>query len=123
MLYRFLADLVVVLHLGFVLFVVTGGVLAARWPALRWLHLPAAAWGVLVELAGLICPLTYLEVSLRRSAGEAGYAGGFVEHYLIGILYPAGLTRATQLMLGALVLAVNAWAYGRLLRRARAVHA
>lgn len=119
MLHRLLADLVVVLHLAFVLFVVLGGLLVLRRPWLAVLHVPAAVWGALVEFADLFCPLTTLENSLRQRAGEAGYPGGFIEHYVIAVLYPAGLTRGVQLLLGAVVVAVNVWVYARLLRRAR----
>ena len=119
MLYRFLADLVVVLHLAFVLFVVAGGLLVWRWPRLAWLHVPAAAWGALIEFAGWICPLKPLENRLRRLGGEAGYAGGFVEEYLLAVLYPSGLTRTHQLVLGMLVLALNLAVYGLLLRKRR----
>ena len=118
--YRVLADLVVVAHAAFVLFVVAGGFLVLRWPRLAWLHLPAAAWGALIEFAGWICPLTPLENRLRRLGGEAGYAGGFVEEYLLAVLYPSGLTRTHQLVLGALVLGVNLAVYGWVLwRRSR----
>ena len=117
MLYRWLADAVVVLHAAFVVFVVLGGVLVIRWRRLAWLHVPAAIWGALIEFKGWICPLTPLENYLRRRAGLEGYAGGFVEHYVIPALYPAGLTRPTQALLGTLVLAVNVVAYGVLLRR------
>lgn len=119
MLFRVLADLVVVVHLAFVLFVVLGGLLVLRWPRAMWLHLPAAAWGVWIELSGGICPLTPLENSLRRSGGLAGYSGGFVERYLLGVLYPDGLTREIQLGLAALVLLVNAAVYGWVLLRWR----
>ena len=119
MIYRALADLVVTLHLGFVLFVVSGGLLVMRWPGLAWIQIPAAVWGVLIEYAGWICPLTPLENWLRSRGGEAGYAGGFVEHYLLPTLYPQGLTRGTQLVLGSLVLVINAAAYGTLLMRTR----
>ena len=115
--YRALADLVLVLHLGFVLFVVLGGLLVLRWPLLAWLHLPAAAWGALIEFAGWICPLTPLEQRLRVLAGDGGYQGGFIEHYVTAWLYPAGLTRSTQLLLGVLVILVNLLIYLRLLRR------
>src|SRR5512144_911769 len=100
MLYQRLADLVVVIHFAFVLFVVLGAFLVLRWPRLAWVHLPAAVWGVLIEYAGWICPLTPLEHWLRRAAGESGYEGGFVEHYIIPVLYPLGLTRMTQWVLG-----------------------
>jgi hypothetical protein len=115
-----LADLVVVLHAAFVVFVVAGGFLALRWPRLVWLHVPAAVWGVLIEFGGWLCPLTPLENALRSRAGEAGYAGGFVEHYLHALLYPVGLTTRHQWVLGALVLAVNIGAYVLLLRSHRA---
>lgn len=112
--HRLLADLVLALHLAFVVFVVLGGFLVHRWPHLAWLHLPALAWGVLIELAGWICPLTPLENSLRRGAGEAGYEGGFIEHYLLAVLYPDGLTRQVQLLLAAALLSLNMAVYARL---------
>ena len=118
-LFRLLADLVVVVHLAFVLLVVFGGLLVLRWPRLALIQLPAAVWGVVIEWAGWICPLTPLENSLRARGGAAGYRGGFVEHYLLGVLYPAGLTRNVQMVLGLTVLLVNAIAYGLLLARLR----
>jgi hypothetical protein len=119
MVYRLLADLVLAVHLAFVLFVVAGGFLVAwRW-GLRWLHLPAAAWGALISLAGWVCPLTPLENHLRRLGGAAGYEGGFIEHYIVSVLYPAGLTRGHQLLLAAGVVAVNLALYGWVLRRRR----
>jgi hypothetical protein len=108
---RFLADLLVVLHALFVLFVVAGGFLALRWRRLAWLHVPAALWGAAIEFMGWICPLTPLENQLRRLAGEAGYQGGFVEHYLIPTLYPTDYTLALRLTLGALVVVLNGLAY------------
>jgi hypothetical protein len=121
MLYRFLADAVLVLHLLFVAFVVAGGLLALRWRWMPWVHLPALAWGVIVELMGWICPLTPLENMLRAAGGEAGYAGGFIEHYLLPMLYPAALTRDTQWLLGGGLLAFNVVVYLLLwLRRRRA---
>lgn len=108
-----LADAVVVLHLLFVAFVVAGGLLVWRWPALAWLHVPAALWGATVEWTGWICPLTPLENRLRAAAGQAGYESGFVEHYLLPLLYPAALTRGTQLVLGAVVVVVNVAVYAR----------
>jgi hypothetical protein len=119
MLYRALADAVVMVHVLFVSFVVIGGFVAWRWPQLAWVHLPAAAWGVAIEFGGWICPLTPLENALRARAGLAGYSGGFVEHHMIGWLYPVGLTPRTQVVLGALALLVNIAAYGLLLRRPR----
>ncbi|HEJ3978977.1 TPA: DUF2784 domain-containing protein [Pseudomonas aeruginosa] len=115
--YRLAADALVWLHLGFILFVLFGGLLPLRWPRLAWLHLPAVAWGCAVEFLGLPCPLTPLENRLRRAAGDAGYSGGFVEHYLLPLLYPAGLTPAVQWILGAIVLLVNLIAYLYLLHR------
>jgi hypothetical protein len=117
MAHRILADLVVGVHVLFVVFVVAGGLLALRWPWVAAAHLPAAVWGTLIELEGWICPLTPLEQSLRTSAGQAGYQGGFIEHYLLPVLYPEGLTRGTQWTLGALVIGVNLTVYGVALRR------
>ncbi|WP_316151839.1 DUF2784 domain-containing protein [Cupriavidus sp. BIC8F] len=114
-----LADLVVIVHGLFILFVVAGGLLVLRWPRVAWLHLPAAAWGVLIEWSGWICPLTPLENTLRQAAGQAGYSGGFVERYLLPLIYPAGLTPAVQLWLGAVVLAVNLAVYALWWRRRR----
>lgn len=115
-----LADAVVVVHLLFIVFAVLGGALLLRWPRLVWLHLPAACWGAYVEFSGRICPLTPLENTLRERAGQAGYQGGFVEHYLLPVIYPAGLTRDTQLVLGAIVVGLNVAFYARWLRRRRA---
>ena len=119
MAYRLLADAVLVLHLLFVVFVVAGGLLALRWPRAAWLHLPALAWGAAIEFFGWICPLTPLEILLRRRGGEAGYAGGFVEHYLLPVLYPAALTRELQWTLGAGLLLFNALVYALVWRRWR----
>ena len=112
MLYGLLADLALFLHLAFVLFVVLGGLLVYRWPRVSWLHLPAAVWGASVELGGWLCPLTPLEIWLRTKAGGEGYSGDFIEQYFQPILYPAGLTRVNQLVLGLVVVAVNAAVYG-----------
>jgi uncharacterized protein DUF2784 len=111
MVYRAAADSVLVLHGAFVLFVMLGGLLVLRWTNLAWLHVPAVVWAAFVEFTGRICPLTPLEVALRERAGEAGYAGDFVEHYVVSLLYPEGLTRDTQTTLGALVVIVNALIY------------
>ena len=111
-----LADLVVVVHAVFVAFVVLGGLLVLRWPWVVWLHLPAVAWGALVELAGWTCPLTPLEQRLRG----AEYSGGFVDRYCLPILYPENLTRPVQSALGALVIVVNLAVYAVVLRRRRA---
>jgi hypothetical protein len=123
MLYDLLADLVVLTHFAFVVFVVAGAFLVLIWPRLAWIHVPAAAWGALIEFAGWICPLTPLENWLRMGGGTQAYRGGFIEHYIIPILYPSGLTRGTQILLGVLVLSINAGVYGWLLiskRKARA---
>jgi len=119
MLDRIAADAVLVLHFAFVVFVVLGGALVLRWPKLAWIHLPAVVWAALVEVNGWICPLTPLEVSLRRASGEAGYAGDFLEHYLVALLYPEGLTRATQIILASVVLAINVVIYAAALIRSR----
>ncbi len=118
MAYRILADFVVVVHFGFVLFVVLGGLLALRWRSIIKLHLPAAAWGVLIEFAGWTCPLTPLENWLRKMGTEAGYRGSFVEHYLLSILYPESLTRNLQIALGLVALTINLAIYWRVLSRA-----
>lgn len=115
MVWRVLADLLVVLHLAFVGFVIFGGFLAWKWPQVVLAHLPALAWGFWVELSGQICPLTALEKHLRHLAGEAGYHGGFLHHYVLPILYPPGLERPDQWLLAAVLLAINAVAYRQVL--------
>lgn len=117
MLYGLLADFVVFLHLTFVLFVVFGGLLVLRRPRVVWWHLPAAVWGAAVEFGGWPCPLTPLEVWLRAKAGNEGYQGDFIEHYIMPIVYPADLTRTTQIALGLVVVAVNVAVYGWYWRR------
>jgi uncharacterized membrane protein YhhN len=119
MIYRVLADAVVLFHFSFVLFVVLGGFLLRRWPRLVYLHVPIAVWGVLIEFAGWICPLTPLENHLRRLGGEAGYEGGFIDHYIIPVLYPGGLTRTLQYVLGIAALLINILAYVLYFRRRR----
>jgi hypothetical protein len=116
MVYQCLAVMVLSLHLGFILFVVAGAVLVVRRRRLLPLHLAAVAWGVAVEVTGAACPLTALENRLRLLAGTAGYAGGFVDHYLVALIYPAGLTRGMQALLAAAVLAVNIALYVRIVR-------
>jgi hypothetical protein len=111
MAHRIAADLVLVVHLAFIVFVVLGGLLALRWRRAPWLHLPAATWGALAALRGWICPLTPLEIRLRHAAGQEGYEGGFVEHYIFPLVYPEALTREIQVGLGLSVLAVNAAIY------------
>lgn len=119
MAYRILADLVVIVHAGFVLFVVLGGwlVWSQRW--VMWMHLPAVIWGVLIEWAGWTCPLTPLEKGLRAMGEEAGYCGGFIDQYFLPLLYPASLTRLGQIILGAVVLTVNLLVYWRVFPRGR----
>lgn len=112
MISRLAADGVVVVHLAFVAFVVLGGMLAWRNPVLAWLHIPAALWGAYAELTATVCPLTPLENALRAKAGDGGYAESFVEHYLMPLLYPVGLTPANQRWLGALVIVINVVVYG-----------
>ena len=102
MIFRLFADVTVLLHLAFVLFVVLGGLLAARWPSVAWVHLPAAAWGAWVELAGWVCPLTPLENWLRTQGGGTAYTSSFIEHYVMPLLYPAFLSRETP---------VHAWGF------------
>ena len=117
--YRVLADALLVLHLAFVAFALLGGLLAWRWRWMPWLHLPALAWGAIVEFSGWICPLTPLENALRRAGGAAGYDAGFIEHYLLPLLYPAALTRETQWLLGRGLLLVNVVVYLLLWTRRR----
>jgi hypothetical protein len=119
LIYRGLADAVLLLHLGFVLFVILGGLLVLRWPRVAWLHFPAATWGVLVEYTGWICPLTPLENSFRTLGGQTTYSGSFIQHYIQPVLYPAGLTRATQVALGSALLILNLAAYGVVISRNR----
>jgi hypothetical protein len=118
-----LADLVLVVHLGFVLFVALGGLLVLRWPRVAWVHLPAAAWGAWVEFAGWICPLTPLEERLRLAAGGRVAGGDFIERLLLPLLYPGWLTREAQVVLGVAVIALNltwyGWAVARRLRHRR----
>ncbi len=113
------ADALLVLHALFVLFVVLGSALVLRWPKMAYLHVPCVLWGAGIEFAGAICPLTPWEQRLRLAAGEAGYSGGFIEHYLLPLIYPPGLTYTVQLVLGGAVLAINLAAYGYLFHRAR----
>jgi len=107
MYFRFAADGVLLLHLSFILFSLFGGALAARWRWMPLVHLPVAAWAFFVELTGRICPLTYLENDLRVRAGQSGYTESFVEHYLLDVIYPSGLTREVQFVLAATVVVVN----------------
>ena len=117
MLYRLLADAVLLAHLAFILFVVFGALLVLRRRRLMPVHLLAVAWGIGIEVLGAVCPLTYAENRLRLLAGDAGYSGGFIEHYVVALIYPGALTRELQLGLAAGVLLVNVLLYGWMLRR------
>jgi len=114
-----LANAVLVLHGAFTLWVGLGALVVWRRPVMAWVHLPAVAWGVWIEWAGGICPLTPLEQRLRRAAGQQGYDGGFIEHYLLAAIYPQALTREVQWAIGVAVLVVNLAAYGAIVRKAR----
>ena len=109
----------VAVHAAFVVFVVLGGLLVARWPRLAWAHVPAAAWGIFIEFRGGICPLTPLENYLRRRGGSSAYQGEFIQHYILPLLYPTNLTAHVQIWLGSLALAVNALLYWYVVRMAR----
>lgn len=117
MLARIAADLVLVVHLAFILFVVLGGWLVLRRAWVAWFHLPAAAWGAFIELTGGICPLTPLEHRLRAASGSAGFEGGFIEHYLLPLIYPAAMDRSLQVILGLGVILINLAFYGVLIGR------
>ena len=119
MIFRFLADAVLVLHLVFIAFVVLGGMLVLRVPALAWIHLPAVVWAVATEFLQIICPLTPLENHLRTLGGQAGYGGGFIAHYVTAWIYPVGLTREIQWLLGGVVIVVNLAIYLKLRQRRR----
>jgi uncharacterized protein YneF (UPF0154 family) len=123
MIYRLSADLVLIIHLAFVLFVALGGFLALRRPRLMWLHLPAVVWGAMSEFLGVLCPLTPLETTLRELGGGTGYEGDFIGHYITAVIYPSGLTRGTQIALGIAALLLNMAIYGYwLLRKRRSGH-
>lgn len=119
MIYSLLADLVLLLHLGFILFAGFGGLLLLRWPRLSWLHIPALAWALWISVTSSICPLTPLEQSLRQHAGEGGYRGGFIAHYIEPLIYPVGLTVPGQRGIGVILLLFNAVIYLRLYLRWR----
>ena len=119
MAWRLLADAVVVFHLAFVAFAIAGGLLVLRWPRLALAHLAALAWAAFVEFSGRLCPLTPLENALRAAGGQAGYAGGFVEHYLLPVLYPAALTRELQWLLGSGLVVFNLAVYAGVVWQAR----
>ena len=117
--YSFLADLVVLLHAFFVLFVLLGGILVFWKPVMAWFHIPAVLWGTGIEFLGWVCPLTPLENMLRTRGGDTGYATGFVEHYIMPVLYPAQLTRNMQIGFGLIVLGANLVIYIGLWKKIR----
>ncbi len=119
MIYKFLSDLVILLHFGFIVFAVLGALLVMRWPRLVWLHLPAALWAMAIEFYDGICPLTPLENWLRIMAGEGGYSGGFVTHYIVAVIYPDELTTGIRMMLGIGVLIINLALYGWIIKQRR----
>ncbi len=112
--YRILADLVVLAHFGFIVFVLLGGLLAFRCRWIPWLHIPAVAWGGFIELTGRICPLTPLENSLRRAGGLNDYSQSFIERYIVPVVYPAELTREVQIVIGFVLIGLNVMIYGYL---------
>lgn len=121
--YNVLADLVVLIHFTFILFVIFGGLLILLWPKIIWLHVPALSWGVATQMFGLICPLTPFEIYLRNRADMEGYSGGFIENYLIPVIYPAALTHQLQWALGTVLLIFNVLIYVYLWKRSRTVRA
>ena len=119
MAYRILADAVVAIHFAFVLFVAAGVFLVLKWPRLSWIHLPSVLWAAVIEFSGWICPLTPLEIFFREKGGAAGYTGGFIDHYIVPIIYPAHLTRSMQIALGIAVVTVNTAVYLWIIYRRR----
>ncbi len=119
MFYRLTADLLLVAHLLFIVLVLVGGLLVLRWPRFAWAHLPIVVWGFLVELMGWVCPLTPLEQSLRRAAGDGAYRGSFIEHYLVPLIYPEGMTHSTRMLFAAIVATFNILIYTGLYLRHR----
>lgn len=119
MIYIILADCIVVLHFLFIIFVITGGLSALKWRKIIWLHLPAAVWGALIEFTGWICPLTIMENDFRIKGNSLGYTGGFIQHYLIPVIYPTGLTHEIQIILGSVVVSLNLLVYWFIIRKWR----
>ena len=115
--YHLLADTALVIHFAFIIFVVLGGILAIWWRKVIWLHIPAVAWGALIEFAGWTCPLTPLENRFRIKGGQEGYPGGFIEEYILPVIYPSGLTREIQIALGILVILVNLFIYWKIFHK------
>ncbi len=112
MIAKFTADLLVVVHFAFIVFVIFGGLLVLKWGKVSILHIPSVLWGALIEFKGWICPLTPLENHFREAAGGVGYTGGYINYYLMPIIYPEGLTQGIQIVLGVIVLAINLCVYG-----------
>lgn len=123
MIYLLLADAVVLLHVAYIAYVLLGALLVRRWPVTVWPHLAAVAWGVFIAVTQRVCPLTPLEVALRVRAGQVGYTGGFVEHYVLPVLYPAGLTSGVMVAEGVLVVVVNLALYAWVWRARRLARA
>lgn len=119
MIYTLAADGIVIFHFIFILFVISGGILVLKWKRCIWFHIPAAFWGALIEYTGWICPLTPLENELRIKGGALGYSGGFIEHYLLPIIYPEGLTHEIQIVLGSIVVLFNVFVYWMVLKKYR----
>ena len=117
MLWQALADLVLLIHFGFIVFVLLGAFLTTWWRWIPWVHLPAALWAAALEFGGWICPLTPLENRFRQAGGEAGYGGGFIDQYALPLIYPEGLTPGVQIVLGFVVILVNLGAYGFVYQR------
>lgn len=117
MIARVTADLLVVVHFAFIAFVVLGGLLVLKWGRVSILHIPCVLWGVLIELGGWVCPLTPLENYFQEAAGDVGYNGGFIDQYVMPLVYPEGLTRGMQISLGVMILALNLCVYGLVLMR------
>jgi len=111
MIYLLIANFVVIFHLGFVLFVLFGGLLIQKWRWLIFLHIPAVIWGALIEYQGGLCPLTPFEQKLRQAADQSGYSGSFIEHYILPILYPDYLNKELQVILGSIVIIINVVVY------------
>lgn len=109
--YALLADIVLIIHLLFIIFVILGGLLLLRWRKAAWFHLPLLAWAIFIEFTGWICPLTPLENSLRNMGGGSGYSGNFIEHYLLPLVYPEAMTRGVQMTLGTLLIIINICTY------------
>jgi hypothetical protein len=119
MLYRLAADIVVIVHFGFIVFVIVGGFLAIRWPRIAWVHLPVVAYGSLIEFFSFVCVLTPLEQWLRARSGSGGYDTSFTEHYILPLVYPSVLTYRLQLILGVSVIVINVVAYSLVIRKRR----